>query len=131
VVYLFLDTKTVSFSQRVTYLLSLTRAGYWTFFLGTSLLLFMIGWVRRKEIDLRKLIAVPLLVVTSLFNYINYGSPSPALEGGMTAYFSYSKYHYLRSQKWIWMYFYLAQKGYLLKIWSEFRKSNEWRPSKF
>jgi hypothetical protein len=57
------------------------------------------GWIRRKEINFKKLIAVPLLVVTSLFNYVNFGSPSPALEGGMTAYFSYSKYHYLALPK--------------------------------
>lgn len=83
----------------IAYLLSLTRAGYWTFFLGTSLLLFLIGWFRRKEVNFKKLIAIPLLVVTSLFNYLNFGSPSPALEGGMTAYFSYSKYHYLALPK--------------------------------
>jgi hypothetical protein len=97
-IYFLIRKQYLSFSA-ITYLLSLTRAGYWTFFLGTSLLLFMIGWVRRKEINVKKLIAVPLLVVTSLFNYINFGSPSPALEGGMTAYFSYSKYHYLALPK--------------------------------
>lgn len=97
-IYFLIRKQYLSFSA-ITYLLSLTRAGYWTFFLGTSLLLFMIGWVRRKEINFKKLIAVPLLVVTSLFNYINFGSPSPALEGGMTAYFSYSKYHYLALPK--------------------------------
>jgi hypothetical protein len=83
----------------IALLLCLTRAGYWTFFLGTSLLLFLLGWIRRKEMNFKKLIAVPLLVLTSLFNYINFGSPSPALEGGMTAYFSYSKYHYLALPK--------------------------------
>ncbi len=38
-------------------------------------------------------------MVTSIFNNINFGSPSPALAGGMTAYFSYSKYHYLALPK--------------------------------
>ncbi len=97
-IYFLIRKQYLSFSA-ITYLLSLTRAGYWTFFLGTSLLLFMIGWVRRKEINFKKLIVIPLLVVTSFFNYINFGSPSPALEGGMTAYFSYSKYHYLALPK--------------------------------
>ncbi len=96
--YFLIQKQYVSFSA-AAFLLSLTRAGYWSFFLGTSLLLFLIGWIRRKEIEFRKLIAVPLLVFTSLFNYMNFGSPSPALEGGMTAYFSYSKYHYLALPK--------------------------------
>lgn len=97
-IYFLIRKQYVSFSA-ITFLLSLTRAGYWTFFLGTSLLLFLIGWVQRKEINFKKLIAIPLLVVTSFFNYINFGSPSPALEGGMTAYFSYSRYHYLALPK--------------------------------
>jgi hypothetical protein len=97
-IYFLVRKRYLSFSA-ITYLLSLTRAGYWTFFLGTSLLLFIISWIRRKEINFKKLIAIPLLVLTSLFNYINFGSPSPALEGGMTAYFSYSKYHYLALPK--------------------------------
>lgn len=83
----------------IVFLLSLTRAGYWTFFLGSSILFFLIGLIRRREIDLKKLVAIPLLVFISLFNYVNYGSPTPALEGGMTAYFSYSKYHYLALPK--------------------------------
>ena len=97
-IYFLIRKRYVIFSS-IALLLCLTRAGYWTFFLGTSLLLFLIGWIRRKEMNFKKLIAVPLLVVTSLFNYINFGSPSPALEGGMTAYFSYSKYHYLALPK--------------------------------
>jgi hypothetical protein len=97
-VYFLVRKQYLSFSV-MAFLLSLTRAGYWTFFLGTALLLFLIDWIVRKELNFRKLIAVPLLVVTSLFNYINFGSPSPALEGGTTAYFSYSKYHYLALPK--------------------------------
>jgi hypothetical protein len=97
-VYFLIRKQYVSFSA-MALLLSLTRAGYWTFFLGASLLIFLIGWIRKKEINFKKLIAIPLLVVTSLFNYINFGSPSPALEGGITAYFSYSRYHYLALPK--------------------------------
>ena len=40
-----------------------------------------------------------LLVLSSIFNFANYGSISPALEGGMTEYFSYTKYHYLALPK--------------------------------
>lgn len=97
-IYFLIRKQYVIFSV-VAFLLSLTRAGYWTFFLGTSMLLFLVGLIRRKEVNFSKLVAVPLLVVTSLFNYMNFGSPSPALEGGVTAYFSYSKYHYLSLPK--------------------------------
>lgn len=81
------------------YLLSLTRAGYWTFFLGTTVLLVLIDLIKRNRFQFKKAIAIPLLVFTSLFNYVNFGSASPALEGGMTAYFSYTKYHYLALPK--------------------------------
>ncbi len=81
------------------YMLTLTRAGYWVLFLGVSVLLLVIDLFRKNKIQLKKLISIPLLIVTSLFNYVNFGSTSPALEGGMTAYFSYSKYHYLALPK--------------------------------
>jgi hypothetical protein len=97
-IYFLIQKKYLSFSA-VAYLLCLTRAGYWTFFLGTCVLLFLIGWIRSKGRNYKQLIAVPLLVVTSLFNYINFGAPSPALEAGVTSYFSYSKYHYLALPK--------------------------------
>jgi hypothetical protein len=48
---------------------------------------------------MKKLFAVYFLAGTSIFNFINYGSPSPALESGVTAYFSYTKYHYLALPK--------------------------------
>ena len=48
---------------------------------------------------LRRYLAVPLLFVTALLNLNLYGSPSPALEGGITAYFSHSKYLYLSLPK--------------------------------
>jgi hypothetical protein len=47
----------------------------------------------------RKLFAIYFLVASSIFNFVNYGSPSPALEGGLTAYFGYTKYHYLSLPK--------------------------------
>ncbi len=96
--YFLLKRNYVGFAA-AAYLLSLTRAGYWTFFLGTTLILLVIDLIKKRNIKARKLIAIPLLIITSFFNYANYGSPSPALEGGMTAYFSYSKYHYLALPK--------------------------------
>jgi hypothetical protein len=48
---------------------------------------------------LRYILAFPLLALTVIFNYANYGSPSPALEGGITAEMSYSKYYYLSHPK--------------------------------
>lgn len=82
-----------------TYLLCLTRAGYWVFFLGISLLLFSKEYLTQKRFAFRKLYVVPILVLTSMVNFALYSSPSPALEGGLTAYFSYTKYHYLSLPK--------------------------------
>lgn len=83
----------------VTYLLAQTRAGYWTFFLGVTIILLIIDFLRKSKLSFRKYLAIPLLIGTSAFNYLQYGSPSPALESGMTAYFSYAKYHYLALPK--------------------------------
>lgn len=83
----------------LTFLLCLSRSGYWIFFLGTSVGLFLWGKFKRNELSWKKLIAVPLLVLTSVFNFANYDSPSPALEGGLALYFSYTKYHYLSLPK--------------------------------
>jgi hypothetical protein len=123
-VYHLLKKRYVSFSA-LAYLLCLTRAGYWTFFLGSGLLLFFMGLIRSKEINLRKLIAVPLLVFTSLLNFINYGSPSPALEGGMTAYFSYSKYYYLSHPKMDFDAFLTGPKGIFADEYGETLKSHK------
>jgi len=82
-----------------TFLLCETRAGYWVFFLGISICLFAMEYLRGKKFSWRKLVAVYLLLFTSAFNFVNYGSTSPALEGGLTAYFSYTKYHYLALPK--------------------------------
>jgi hypothetical protein len=96
--YFLLQKKFLAFSA-VTFLLCETRAGYWVYFLGTALLLAAMDLARRKKVKLAKMLAFPLLLIASTFNFVNYGSPSPALEGGMTAYFSYSKYHYLSLPK--------------------------------
>jgi hypothetical protein len=96
--YFLIQRRFLAFSL-VTFLLCETRAGYWAYFLGTALILVVVDLVKKKRVKLSKVIAFPLLLVVSLFNFINYSSPSPALEGGMTAYFSYSKYHYLSLPK--------------------------------
>ena len=83
----------------VTYLLCLTRAGYWAFFMCTSLMLFFKEYVQFRTINFKKLMVVPIFTLTAIFNLLVYSSPSPALEGGITAYFSYTKYHYLALPK--------------------------------
>jgi hypothetical protein len=81
------------------FILCETRAGYWVFYLGVSIGLFARKYVKDRKISLGKLFAIYFLIVSSLFNSIYYDSPSPALEGGITAYFSYTKYHYLSLPK--------------------------------
>jgi hypothetical protein len=95
----FLVKKRFGWFVATTFLLCETRAGYWVFFLGFSICLFTMDYLKSKKFSWRKLIAVYLLFFTSAFNFINYGSTSPALEGGLTAYFSYTKYHYLALPK--------------------------------
>lgn len=96
---LFLAQKKYFLFSAITFLLCLSRSGYWIFFLGTSVGMFFWGKFKRNELSWKKLIAVPLLVLTSVFNFANYDSPSPALEGGLALYFSYTKYHYLSLPK--------------------------------
>ncbi len=96
--YFLIRKKYLSFSL-TTFLLCETRAGYWVYFLGTAALLLAIDLIRKNKVKLSKILAFPLLLIASTFNFVVYDSPSPALEGGMTAYFSYSKYHYLSLPK--------------------------------
>jgi len=83
----------------ITFLLCETRAGYWVFFLGVSVFFFIVEQKRTKRCPWSKMISVLLLFLSSLFNFVNYSSPTPALESGVTAYFSYTKYHYLALPK--------------------------------
>jgi hypothetical protein len=83
----------------VAFLLAQTRAGYWTLFLGLGLFFLVADLLRRYKLNWRKYLAMPLLVITLGSNWVIYNSPSPALEGGITAYFSYSKYQYLSLPK--------------------------------
>ena len=83
----------------VGFLLAQTRAGYWTMFLGLGLIFLSRDLLKRRGLHPLRYLSIPLLVLTSIFNYVSYSSPSPALEGGITAYFSNSKYLYLSLPK--------------------------------
>lgn len=96
---LFLVKKRVAWFISITFLLCETRAGYWVYFLGISTIFLVREFVVRRKLALKWASSFILLFLTSTFNYINYSSPSPALEGGLTAYFSYTKYHYLALPK--------------------------------
>jgi hypothetical protein len=96
--YFLIRRRYLTFSL-ITFLLCETRAGYWVYFLGTAALLLANDRIRKNKVKMTKVLAFPLLLIASTFNFVIYESPSPALEGGMTAYFSYSKYHYLSLPK--------------------------------
>lgn len=97
-IYFLSTRKWISYSI-VTFLLAQTRAGYWTLFLGLAVLILLRDLMLKKKLNLRKYLAIPLLLFTAVFNFAFYGSPSPALEGGITAYFSHSKYLHLSLPK--------------------------------
>ena len=96
---LLLIRKRYIFFALVTFLLCLTRSGYWVYFALTSIAIVLHNYKNSNKVNWKLLLFAPLLIISSGFNYVNYGSPSPALEGGMTAYFSYTKYHYLALPK--------------------------------
>ena len=83
----------------VGFLLAETRAGYWTMFLGLGLIYLGRDLIKRRKLKILRYLSIPLLVLTSTTNFLLYASPSPALEGGITAYFSHSKYLYLSLPK--------------------------------
>ena len=96
---LFLTRKRIGLFAVTGFILCETRAGYWVFYLGISGILFIRTFIKQRKIAMGKLFAVYFLLGSSIFNVVNYGSPSPALEGGLTAYFGYTKYHYLALPK--------------------------------
>ena len=96
---LFLTRKRIGLFAITGFILCQTRAGYWVFYLGISGILFIRTYIKQRIIVMGKLFAVYFLLGSSIFNVVNYGSPSPALEGGLTAYFGYTKYHYLALPK--------------------------------
>jgi hypothetical protein len=95
----FLQRKNWILYTLLAYLLAQTRAGYWTLFIGMSIFFLLKDLLARHKLNWRKFLAFPLLTMTLTFNWYVYDSPSPALEGGITAYFSYSKYQYLALPK--------------------------------
>jgi len=97
-IYFLSKRKWIAYSA-VTFMLAETRAGYWTLFLGLGALLLAKDLIGRNKLNLKKYLAVPLFLVTAIINFSAYGSPSPALEGGITAYFSHSKYLHLSLPK--------------------------------
>lgn len=80
-------------------LLAETRSGYWAILLCGVLALKFLSKFTKSSFDKRLLIFFPSLILIAFFNYINYGSFTPAQEGGMTANFSYAKHHYLSLPK--------------------------------
>lgn len=102
--------KWISYSL-VAFLLAETRAGYWTLFLGMAIIFLCIDLHHKHKLNWRKFLAFPLLIVTFGSNWMIYSSPSPALEGGITAYFSYSKYQYLALPKMDMDVFLSGEKG--------------------
>jgi hypothetical protein len=96
---LFLSRKRIGLFAISGFILCQTRAGYWVFYLGVSALLFIRAMRSNRKRAAGKLFAVYFLLASSTFNFVNYGSSSPALEGGLTAYFGYTKYHYLSLPK--------------------------------
>jgi hypothetical protein len=95
----FLQRKNWILYTLLAYLLAQTRAGYWTLFIGMAIFFLLKDLLARHKLNWRKFLAFPLLTMTLTFNWYVYDSPSPALEGGITAYFSYSKYQYLALPK--------------------------------
>lgn len=82
-----------------TFILAETRSQYWIFFLGLGAILFL-GDKERKNRRLLYLTPFALMLLVGLFNQIQYKSPSPALEGGVTLEMSYSPYYYLAHPKY-------------------------------
>jgi hypothetical protein len=97
-IYFLTKKKWIAYSA-ITFLLAETRAGYWTLFLGLGGLLLVRDLYKRQKLDVRKYLAIPIFLITASINFSAYGSPSPALEGGITAYFSHSKYLHLSLPK--------------------------------
>lgn len=95
----FLSKKNWIAYSAVTFLLAETRAGYWTLFLGLGGILLVRDLYKRQRLNFRKYLAIPIFLLTATVNFSAYGSPSPALEGGITAYFSHSKYLHLSLPK--------------------------------
>ena len=80
-------------------LLAETRSGYWAIMILGIISLYLIHKKDKKFFDKKAFLVFPSLIIISVSNYVNYDSASPALEGGLTSYFSYAKHHYLSLPK--------------------------------
>lgn len=94
-------------------LLCWTRPSYWIMFIFLPIIS-----LKKSESQstlkylFSRFMAIPLLIFTICFNQIAYDNPSLAQEDGMTAYFSYNKYHYL-SLPLFDMDVFLSEKGHM------------------
>lgn len=80
-------------------ILAETRSAYWLIII---LGIFCLCFLRSKNgriFNRKAFLIIPAFILISMFNFISYGSASPALGGGMTAYFSFAKHHYLSLPK--------------------------------
>jgi hypothetical protein len=116
-IYFLTKRKWIAYSA-ITYLLAETRAGYWTLFLGLGLILLGRDLYKKKKLVFWKYLSIPLFLVTALLNFNFYGSLSPALEGGITTYFSHSKYLYLSLPKMDMDVFLSGENGIFSKEYS-------------
>lgn len=80
-------------------LLAETRSAYWLTFIVISLFLALERFRKERKIVFKFLVSFPVLLIISISNFLIYNSPSPALEAGVTAYYSYTKFHYLALPK--------------------------------
>ena len=92
-------------------LVALTRSGYWASLILGVLTLYAVAKYNKLRFDRKAFMIFPLLFAISTFNFFNYGSPSPALEGGLTSYFGYAKHHYLSLPKFDMDVFLSGQNG--------------------
>lgn len=76
------------------FLLFQVRSGYWLLFV----LVVFIFIFKRKSLNLKKnifILSFGLLVFSSVFNFVSYGTLSPSNTSGQTLYFGQNKYFYL------------------------------------
>jgi hypothetical protein len=76
------------------FLLFQVRSGYWLLFI----LVVFIFLFKRKSLYLKKnifILSFGLLIFSSLFNFVSYGTLSPSNTSGQTLYFGQNKYFYL------------------------------------
>ena len=76
------------------FLLFQVRSGYWLLFV----LVMLIFLFKHKSLNFKKrifILSFGLLIFSSLFNFVSYGTLSPSNTSGQTLYFGQNKYFYL------------------------------------